>query len=204
QEFKEHVLEELNIKEIRVLTKEDNDLLRYTIKPNYAVLGPKFGQKAKEVANALIEQITGESIDIIAKGGDVSVELSDGKKVLLSKNEIFVEMGVPENFVHAEEQNFSVVLNIEIDEELKSEGFAREIIRHLQNLRKNIGLEIEDRISLKFDTKDGDIIQAFEKHHDYISGEVLALNIEKTLDSAYEYHELKIKGKPIKACITKT
>ena len=168
------------------------------------MIGPKFGQKAKEVANALIEQITDENIEILAKGGDISVELSDGKKVLLSSKEVFVELGVTDSFVHAEEQNFSVILNIEISDELKSEGFAREIVRHLQNLRKNIGLEIEDRINLKFDTKDGDLIQAFEKHNDYISGEVLALSIERTHDSECEYHDLKIKGKPIKACITKS
>ena len=204
RDFKEHVLEELNIKEIRVLEKENNDLLKYSVKPNFAVLGPKFGQKAKEVANAITEQMTPETIAFIANDGDASVELSDGSKVLLSNKEVFVELGVGENFVHTEEQNFSVVLNIEIDDELKSEGFAREIVRHIQNLRKDIGLEIEDRIMLKYDTKDGDIIQAFDAHGKYIAGEVLATSIEKSKDSADEYHVLKIKGKEFKASIAKS
>ena len=169
---------------------------------NFAALGPKFGPKAQEIANTLASQIDEASIEILRKGGDITITLADGNKVVLGSTDVNIELATPKDYSLADAHDFTVALNTKITEDLKLEGFARELVRRLQNLRKEIGLEIEDRIELNYATKDKDLLLAIEKHQNYITSELLALKIAKELVDSDAY-VLKIKGREFQVQIKK-
>jgi isoleucyl-tRNA synthetase len=177
--LEELVLDELNVKEISYVSEAD-ELAEYEVKPNYRTLGPRFGKRMAEVAKA-IEALEPSSVAAtLDRGESVDITL-DGSRQSLTADDLSLVM-LPRSGYQLERQaNYAVALKLDLDEELRREGVAREVVHAVQNARKGAGLEVEDRIELTLFGDDG-LLEAIRDHTDYIAGETLATSLK--LDGA--------------------
>jgi len=141
------VLDELNVKTLRVLGG-DEKLVAYTVKPNLPVLGPKLGKQVGAVQAALREADGAAVVAALEADGALQFALPDGAVVSLAPDELLVETGAPEGYEMVEEGGRTVALRTAVDDELREEGVARELVHAVQLARKNADLRIEDTIRL--------------------------------------------------------
>ena len=178
------IISEVNVKEIELLDDAAGILVK-NIKPNFKVLGPKYGKNMRFVAQA-IQGLGNEEISRIEKEGQIDIDV-DGtiEKLLLDEVEISTED--IEGWLVANQGNLTVALDVSISEDLKNEGIARELVNRIQNLRKEKGLEVTDRIRL-FIKKDGVVDQAVESNANYIKNETLTrdLILKEEIDNGNE------------------
>jgi isoleucyl-tRNA synthetase len=141
------VLDELNVKELRVAA-DGGELVSYTVKPNLPVLGPKLGKQVGAVQAALREADGAALVASLEADGSIELTLPDGSTLPLDRAELLVETGSPAGYEVVEEAGRTVALHTEIDEALREEGVARELVHAVQLARKNADLRIEDTIRL--------------------------------------------------------
>ena len=165
---------EVNVKEIELL-EDASDILVKQIKPNFKVLGPRFGKDMKLVA-ARISQLTSEDIKKIEQNGVLEVEIS-GKNTTLGLADVEIISQDIEGWLVANEGALTVALDVTISDELKGEGIARELVNRIQNLRKDSGFEVTDRIDVKIQ-KDENLVNAVETNIEYIKTETLTEDLE--------------------------
>jgi isoleucyl-tRNA synthetase len=165
---------EVNVKEIELID-DASGLLIKQVKPNFKVLGPRFGKDMKAVTN-VIEQLSPEDISTIEIEGKITVEVN-GKMINLVAEEIVITSQDIEGWLVASSRNITVALDVNISEELKKEGIARELVNRIQNLRKDSGFEVTDTIDV-FIQKDGVIEDAILENINYIKNETLIVNLE--------------------------
>jgi isoleucyl-tRNA synthetase len=177
--LEELVLDELNVKEIAYVS-EAEELVEYELKPNYRTLGPRFGKRMSLVAKA-IEALDPAHVAAAFDGGE-SVHVSlDGREESLGPEDVSLVM-LPRHGYQLERQaSYAVALKLHLDDELRREGLAREVVHAVQNARKGAGLQVEDRIELAL-SGDAGVLAAVREHADYIAGETLATRLE--LDGA--------------------
>ncbi|MCG9910901.1 MAG: isoleucine--tRNA ligase [Flavobacteriales bacterium] len=170
EEVKELILSEVNVKELTFLYDTDG-VIKKKLKPDFKKLGPKFGKDMKAVADA-IAKLTAEEISELEKENRLNLKLSD-KTVELSTDDLeILTEDIPGSLV-ATEGGITVALDITLDEALISEGIARDLVNRIQNIRKETGLEITDRIRVTY--KSDDYIQkSIENNLGYICAEILA------------------------------
>lgn len=174
EHVKDLILSEVNVKELELL-EEGNGMFVKQIKPNFKTIGPKYGKQMKAIA-AMVSQFSQDDIAKIetGKGWNGSIEGSD---VSLDLNDFeIVAQDIP-GWLVSSEDGITVALDSTITEELKQEGIARELINRVQNLRKDSGLEVTDKIVLKIDTSET-IRQAVTANKTYVCNEVLAIDIQ--------------------------
>ncbi len=164
------IAEELNVKNV-VYRENEEDLVTYTAKANFKVLGRQLGKHMKEVAG-LIEGFDGDTISAILSGGVETVHYKEGN-INISEEAIVVQRSEKANMKVFNEGNLTVGLDSEMTEELLLEGIARDIIRSIQNQRKESGLEVTDRITLKL-SGDEMVTRAAADFAEYICSETLA------------------------------
>lgn len=165
---------EVNVKEIEILTDASGILVK-KIKANFKALGPKYGKLMKQIAE-VINSMKSEEVFAFEKSG-VHEIIVGGEKISLTLDmvEIFSE-DIP-GWQVANEGTLTVALDVQISEELKFEGIAREFVNRIQNLRKDSGLEVTDKIHLQIQMHDA-INQAIKFHENYIASETLCNSIE--------------------------
>ncbi len=164
------IAEELNVKQVIFHDRED-ELVEYKAKANFRVLGKQLGGKMK-LAAAEIAKLTSAQIESILEGQLVTIKV-DGEDVALNQENVLVERLEKEDLKVLNEGTLTVGLDTKITDELKKEGYARDLIRGIQNLRKESGFEITDRIELS--VCGNEILKsAFEMFKDFILGETLA------------------------------
>ena len=176
------VREELNVRELRFVSEAD-ELGEVELKPNYRALGPRFGKYMPLVAAAVAGLDADQAAATLRGGGHVAISVN-GADHELTADDLQVSMKPLEGYQVEREGSHAVALELEIDEELRIEGWAREIVRAIQRARQDAGLEVTDRIVL---TVDGDeaLIAAARAHQDYIAGETLALQVSyESLDGS--------------------
>ena len=198
--YKSHILEELNVKTLD-LTDSLDEYLSYTIKPNFKTLGPKFGKDANTVAKLLAEKPARQIALTVAGGKDVTLQTEDNQ-YQLQPQDILVEKNFAENIIVSDNAEPPLALDIEITEQLHQEGLARDIVRHIQQLRKEIGLEIQDHITVNYHSEDKTINIAVDKHSDYICGETLCNKISTT-GNITDAKEVKIASALVSLLVTK-
>lgn len=166
---------EVNIKELLIVTNENSTIkLVKRIKPNFKTLGKKYGKQMKEIA-AAIATLTQEQIADIETRGQIVLPLPSGDvEVELADVEIATE-DMP-GWLVANEGNLTVALDIEVSDELRQEGIARELVNRIQNLRKSNGYEITDKIAVCIE-RSGNIDDAVCRFKDYIASQVLASSL---------------------------
>ncbi|NNF19681.1 MAG: isoleucine--tRNA ligase [Flavobacteriaceae bacterium] len=180
----ELIKSEVNVKEIQLLDDASGVLVK-SIKPNFKVLGPRFGKEMKKIA-AAIAAMGQEDIQKIEQIGEINLGI-DNKSVILQLNEVEITSQDIEGWLVASTGSITVALDITIDEDLRKEGIARELVNRIQNLRKESGYEVTDKIDVKI-LKDGFVEKAVESNINYIKSETLTaeLNMEEKLDQGTE------------------
>jgi isoleucyl-tRNA synthetase len=192
-EIREIVLDELHVKELRIC---DDPSRHVTLKPSpaYAALGKRFGKRVPEIA-ALVAKLPQQSLAEFLRDGRVALATSDGETVLEREDMVVTVEGIaPYGGRH--ERGITVALNLEIDDALRVEGLARELVNRIQNLRKKAGFEVSDRIRIRYagaSAADG----VFAVQGELIKQETLATAIEKGGADWKERAELELEGESI-------
>tara|TARA_B100000676_G_scaffold258748_1_gene267336 strand:- start:3344 stop:6469 length:3126 start_codon:yes stop_codon:yes gene_type:complete len=192
----QQISEELNVKEV-IFDNQIEGIFKYIVNLRYDLLGPRLGNDINIVANGL-KNIDSDLIarEVISKG---SVQI-DG--IDIDKEELNIQIEDISHFSSIYENNYVVSLNTTLDANLINEGIAREFIHNVQNIRKEAGFNIEDRISIEFqgERELSEAILQFEK---YISSETLALKIEESNLNHSGDFKSTILGKEISLNISK-
>jgi isoleucyl-tRNA synthetase len=165
---------ELNVKELDFVT-EEGELVCYAVRPNYRALGPRFGKRMPQAAAAVEALDPAHVAAVMAEGGQVGINV-DGDEHTLAADEVSLALQPLEGYEVEAEAGHAVALQLELDEELRREGLAREIVQAVQNARREAGLEITDRIELELGGDD-ELLAAARAHEDYLAGEVLATSV---------------------------
>ena len=171
---KDLILSEVNIKEIEYLDESSNILVK-RIKPNFKTLGPKFGKHMKSIA-AAVNGFGEEEIATLEKNQEMELDLGE-EKVTISMEDVEITTDDIPGWLVASEGGLTVALDITLTEELKGEGVARELVNRIQNMRKDSGFEVTDRIEIKIKNTPA-ISSAVEANKIYICAEVLADSLE--------------------------
>ena len=165
---------EVNIKDIELLD-DASDILVKQIKPNFKVLGPKYGKDMKLITRE-ISKFTSEDIKKIEQKGCIDIQVNE-KNITLDLEDVEVTSQDIEGWLVANEAGITVALDVTINESLKNEGIARELVNRIQNLRKDSGLEVTDRIQA-FLQEDPIIVKALASNIEYIKNETLTEQLE--------------------------
>ena len=169
----ELIKSEVNIKAIELID-DASDILVKSIKPNFKVLGPKFGKNMRFVSQA-VAKFNKDDIAFLEKNKSINIEI-DKKQVSLTLDEFEISSQDIEGWLVANNNSLTIALDIQINEELKNEGIAREFVNRIQNLRKNSGLEVTDKININIENNTV-IENALLKNIDYIKTETLSDNL---------------------------
>ncbi|MCG8474913.1 MAG: isoleucine--tRNA ligase [Cytophagales bacterium] len=181
---------EVNIKGIEYIDDASGILVK-TIKPNFKVLGKKFGPKMKEVSQ-IINSFGQEEIATIERERQITVSVS-GEETILHHDEVLILSQDIPGWSVASEGTVTVALDITITDELKAEGLARDFVNRIQNLRKESGLEVQDKIDIRVQKGNPFAEEALTANRTYICEEVQALSLEFA-DSLEEAAEMDIDG----------
>ncbi len=168
------VREELNVRELRFVSDAD-ELGQVEIKPNYRTLGPRFGKQMPTVAAAVAGLDPAHAAARLRDGGAVSIGIG-GHDHELNARDLLLSMKPLAGYQVEREGSHAVALELEFDDELIAEMRAREVVRAVQNKRKEAALEVTDRILLTLDGAAA-LLDAVRAHHDYVAGETLALSV---------------------------
>lgn len=170
---KDIILAEVNIKEIEFL--KDAGILQKKIKANFKKLGKEYGAKMKDLANA-IAAMSQEDIRVLEANNAFQLSIPETVNISLDDVELSFE-DIP-GWSVASEGNITVALDITITDELKSEGIARDVVNRVQNLRKDMGLDVQDKIRITIQRVDELINSALESNREYICAETQAISLE--------------------------
>nr|MDK2850205.1 isoleucyl-tRNA synthetase [Candidatus Cloacimonadota bacterium] len=192
------VKEEVNVHHISYL-EDDNDIVRYELKPNFKTMGPKFGKKMKAVAKALEDIDASKALTSFAEKGCFEFVL-DGEKCSLVPEDVELHILHKQGYVLSTSNDIFVALDAVLTDDLIIEGYAREIIHKIQFSRKAQGFEIMDRIRIAYHG-DSQIDKAFAEYGDYIKSETLADIIIKSEDE--NLPKVDINGKEIGLLVQK-
>ncbi|MDD2984487.1 MAG: isoleucine--tRNA ligase [Crocinitomicaceae bacterium] len=174
QHVSELILSEVNVKELELLN-EGNSMLVKSIKANFKTIGPKYGKQMKSIA-ALVAKLDQDDIAKIESNSGWKGDI-DGTEIELDLADFEIAAQDIPGWLVSSENGITVALDITLSEELKQEGIARELINRVQNLRKDSGLEVTDKINLKIECS-AEIQEAIAKNQAYVTAEVLAADIQ--------------------------
>ena len=173
------VASELNVKEIEFVSDE-SELVSYRVKPNFAALGPRMGKQMPQAKAAIEGLNAAEVTEVLEAGGSVGISI-DGHDHSIGADDITMVMEPLEGYEVEAEAGHAVALSLELDDDLRAEGLAREIVHAVQNARKGAGLEVSDRIELGLGGGD-EVLDAARAHEAYIAGETLASSVSYEAD----------------------
>jgi isoleucyl-tRNA synthetase len=197
--YGEIIKDELNIKEVK-LGADLSQYVIFEIKPNLPVLGKTYGKLIPAIRKAIAEQNQMELAQNVLAGKDVVLKIGE-EEISLNQDNLLVTMQGLEGFAFAGEGERGVVLDTTITPELKEEGYLREVISKIQNLRKDSGLEVSDRIEITLNS--GELIaDVFKKYEEIIARETLADKINY-LPVEGETAEVNINGEMINLAVEK-
>lgn len=168
------IKQEVNVKAVELL-EDASDILVKTIKPNFKALGPRFGKDMKLVAGA-VNGFSADDIKKIEQNGEIDIDIN-GKNVKLVREDVEIKSQDIEGWLVANEGALTVALDVTITDELRQEGIARELVNRIQNLRKDSGFEVTDRIDVRLQKEDS-IMQAVSTNLEYIKTETLTEELE--------------------------
>ncbi|SVA29696.1 uncharacterized protein METZ01_LOCUS82550, partial [marine metagenome] len=173
------VLDELNVKSIERITEADQ-LISYRIKPNLRTLGQKYGKGLAEIKILLEQSDPIDLVENIQSTGEINLKNGEYS---LTRDDIFIETKAEEGFAAASDSGLTVGLSLELTEDLILEGIVRDVVRSVQNMRKDAGFAVEDRIEISWDL-DGQIADAVGKFSTYFRNETLTNNISEKIENA--------------------
>jgi isoleucyl-tRNA synthetase len=178
QNLKGIVLEEINVKEL-VFDDQESSYFDYRAEPDFKKIGPRFGGKAKAVAEA-IKNLSGDKVADLNITGDVQLELDSGK-VTIKSDDVKIKVNSRIGFSVMADGRLKVALDLNLDDELLAEGNARELVNKIQNLRKSAGLEVTDRVALGI-SDNLESRRALSRFSEYIKSETLAYKLSDNIN----------------------
>ena len=197
--YKEIIEEELNVKEVD-FTDDVRAFTSYSFKPQLRTVGPKYGKFLGKIKEALAGLDGNAAMDKL-NAGEALVFDFDGNEVVLSMEDLLIEMAQVEGYVSEGEGDLTVVLDTNLSSELIEEGFVREIISKIQTMRKEAGFEVMDKIIVNID-KNVTIQSVIRDNLDEIKSEVLAEHVEFDRINGYE-KEWNINGEKVTLSVEK-
>jgi isoleucyl-tRNA synthetase len=174
-ELRAHIAAELNVADLETLGGT-GELVDYAVKPNFRSLGRRFGPRTPAAAAAITAVPAEEIATAVLSGGTVAVEGPFDGPVLVGADDVIVTQTPRAGWAVATDAGETVAIDITVTPELRREGIAREVIRLVQEARKNDGLDVTDRIWLRWSSGDPDVVTALTEHAELIAGEVLAVD----------------------------
>jgi isoleucyl-tRNA synthetase len=175
------ITEELNVKEV-VVGRDDTELVDLHIKADFKRLGPRLGTDVRTVAAAL-EQLDDNVVQQLAEGASIVVAGHE-----IGPADVIVQRVPRAGMVVAAEGPVSVAINTTVTPELEIEGTARELINRMQQMRRDVGLDVSDRIRVAWSSDSQRIAAAFDTHADVIAAEVLAVELTR---------QVQVPGSPV-------
>jgi isoleucyl-tRNA synthetase len=190
------VAAELNVKRVGFASGEDG-LVAYRLVPNFRALGPRFGRQAPAVAAAVRAADAGELAPRLQAGERVELEVPGVGPVELGPDEVGVAEEPVTGWRVVREGGASVALDLTVTPELRLEGLARELVRAVQDLRKDAGLKVSDRIELALEAS-GEVAEAVRAHGDYLRAETLAVALHDSPQGEGAEATVELDGTPVR------
>jgi isoleucyl-tRNA synthetase len=200
EQMNDVILEEINVKAIEFID-EASPIVRKTATPNFKIIGPKFGKLVNAVAKR-VKEMTAPEVIQLDQTGVFSTEVN-GAPVTISREDVTIAAQSIEGWLVESADGLTVALDTTLTPELISEGLAREFVNRVQNMRKDAGLSVTDRIQIYFETS-GRLADAIVRMSDYIKSETLATQVESGRDSAEHWEKWEIDGERCEIGIVKT
>ena len=199
EELADVVRAELNVRDLEFVT-EEGELASWEVRPNFRALGPRFGKDMPQ-AKLAIEALDADHVrGTIEAGGQVGISVG-GREHTLGPDELSFAMQPLDGYQVESEAGRAVALALDLDDDLIREGLAREVVRAIQNARKEAGLEISDRIALGLGG-DEELLAAVRAHEGYVTGETLATSI--AYDGSPGAAPLRVDDRELAISITRT
>ena len=194
------VISEVNVKDIELIEKTTG-LITKRIKPNFKTLGPKYGKYMKQIA-ALVATFSQEQIAEVESGAVTQLEI-DGAMLDVAVEDFDITSEDMPGWLVASEGKLTVALDITVTDELRKEGVARELVNRIQNIRKDSGLEVTDKISVEIEAKE--LVEgAVAEFGDYIGSQTLAVSVNCSAEPNGEFVvDSDIDEEPLRIAITK-
>jgi isoleucyl-tRNA synthetase len=196
ERFDSTVREELNVKAVRYATDAD-ELGDFELKPNYRALGPRFGKDMPQVAEAVAGLDASRAAATLREGGEVHVSIG-GREHPLGPDDVQLALQPLDGYQVERSGAHAVALDTVLDEELRAEGLAREVVHAVQNARKDAGLEVEDRIA-QAQAGDEGLLDAVRSNESYVTGETLATSLAFDADGGAATTE--IEGRELRIAV---
>ncbi|MCC8036051.1 MAG: isoleucine--tRNA ligase [Rikenellaceae bacterium] len=191
---------EVNVKEIDLI-EDTSGVITKKIRPNFKTLGPRYGKYMKAIS-ALVAGFSQEDISRLELEGHKVLDI-EGEKLEVTLADFEITSEDMPGWLVATEGRLTVALDVTITDELRREGVARELINRIQNIRKESGLEVTDKIELQISDKD-EIRSAVAEHGDYISSQVLALSLSLEAQPQGQFvSEADLDGTIVKIAVTR-
>ncbi|MBO5143412.1 MAG: isoleucine--tRNA ligase [Clostridia bacterium] len=189
------IKEELNVKDVEFV-EDASAFVSYNVKPNLKTVGPKYGKVLPKI-NEMLRNTDGTPfVKELKATGKVVLDI-DGTTVELVEEDLLVEATKSEKYVSSQEGQMTVVLDVELTPELIEEGFVRELISKIQNLRKDSGFEVQNHIEIYYADNEK-LAEIIEKNKSQIADETLADKVEAATELGEEAKELDINGEKVK------
>jgi isoleucyl-tRNA synthetase len=188
QSVEDIIMNEVNIKEIEYVDNTSGIIVKKA-KLNFRKLGQQYGPKMKQLSG-LIMGMDQDAIISYESQGDISLEL-EGEKILLKGDDLLIQSEDIPGWLVATEGGITVALDINITDDLRKEGIARDLVNRIQNLRKDMGLDVQDKIRIVVGKNDTTVIDSIQSNKDYICAETQALELEFANTEA-DYKEMEI------------
>jgi isoleucyl-tRNA synthetase len=179
---------ELNVQSLEEL---EGELVDYTVKPNFRALGARYGSSTQAVAQAVSAAPPSDLASAVLSGGSFTVSVPSVGDVSLTDADVIVTQTPREGWAVASDGGETVALDVVVTPSLRAEGLAREVVRLIQDARKSDGLEVTDRITLRWSSSSPELTSALETHADAIAAEVLAVDHGPgdSLDGGYQHED---------------
>ena len=192
------VRDQLNVKELRFVQAAD-ELGSYEVKPNYRALGPRFGKAMPQVAAAVAALDPARVGEALREGKTIAIAV-DGRDHELGADDLLLAMAPLEGYQLEREGSHAVALELALDDDLRREGLAREVVHAVQNARKAAGLAVEDRIRLVLGGDD-ELVGAARAHEEYLAREVLA--VEVVYDGSHDGAPATIEDRELRIAVAR-
>lgn len=199
--YQEMLKASVNVREVVLLSAEETLPVAYSIKPNFRKLGPKFGAKVKDVAPQIAALDPGD-LKKAFDAGDSFPLIVDGQQYELSRDDVDLEEKETSEYAAVEDGGTMVAVYTAMDDELALEGLMRDLLRNLQVLRKELGLEIEDRITLSYATESAKMAQILTTWQEFLSDELLCVSLSQQQPDE-SWKALTVRGEDLKVKIAK-
>jgi isoleucyl-tRNA synthetase len=199
EQMSDVILEEINVKAIEFID-ESSPIVRKTAIANFKIIGPKFGKIVNAVAKRIKEMTSAEVVQL-EQTGTFSTEIN-GNAVTVMREDVTISAQSIEGWLVDSGDGLTVALDTTLTPELINEGLAREFVNRVQNMRKDAGLEVTDRIRINFEAPSR-VTDAVKNLSDYIKSETLATQVNLGRDSAEHWEKWEIDGESCEIGISK-